>query len=373
MYDVEIVKKTKRLIELKEQWNHVLGKSSCDSIFLTWEWIITWWRHFGKNKELCIILVKKQNQIVAILPLMKEKEKYLGFTILKIKAIRNNHSPYFDLILTDDIERVIKVAFEYINKLKWDVIELNRILSNSTSIHAIKKLSSRNVIRLVLQETVYRSPYVTVNNNWDHYYGSLSKNLKKNIKRRENKLQILGNTEIESIQFSDKLDYYLEKGFEIEASGWKGKAGTAILCNKNVRNFYSDLAHTSAMKGWLSLSFLKVDYRRIAFNYGLRYKNTINSCKIGYNPDFAKYSPGILLCKMILKNAFEENYKLVNFLGEYQSHKKNWTSSLVAFNEVWIFKKGFFKYLIYLAQFGFKNYFKQYPMIVSIKEKLFHK
>ena len=56
---------------LKKIWINLVNLYEINNIFLTWEWISTWWKYFGDKKELCIILIEDKNEIVFVAPLMK--------------------------------------------------------------------------------------------------------------------------------------------------------------------------------------------------------------------------------------------------------------------------------------------------------------
>ena len=38
----------------KYEWNNILKKSNNNNIFLTWEWLSTWFKYFGTNKK-CLL------------------------------------------------------------------------------------------------------------------------------------------------------------------------------------------------------------------------------------------------------------------------------------------------------------------------------
>ena len=43
---------------LRDDWNALLCRSAADNIFLTWEWLHTWWEHFGSNKNLLLLAIE---------------------------------------------------------------------------------------------------------------------------------------------------------------------------------------------------------------------------------------------------------------------------------------------------------------------------
>ena len=59
----------------REEWVG-LGERS-DNLFATWEWADTWWRHFGKGRELAVQVAYRGDRLVAALPLCTQRRKGL--------------------------------------------------------------------------------------------------------------------------------------------------------------------------------------------------------------------------------------------------------------------------------------------------------
>ena len=49
------------------------GANSCeasdsDCLFLTWEWLFTWWKHLAGDRQLAILAVRSGGKLVALAP-----------------------------------------------------------------------------------------------------------------------------------------------------------------------------------------------------------------------------------------------------------------------------------------------------------------
>ena len=44
---------------LREKWEALLNNSSNMSIYLTYQWIYTWWQHFSKNVGLNLVVFEE--------------------------------------------------------------------------------------------------------------------------------------------------------------------------------------------------------------------------------------------------------------------------------------------------------------------------
>src|SRR5262249_50204950 len=55
---------------LRGEWNNVLCDSNADGVFLTWEWMHSWWVHLTPKSKLHIVTVRSDGSLVAIAPLI---------------------------------------------------------------------------------------------------------------------------------------------------------------------------------------------------------------------------------------------------------------------------------------------------------------
>ena len=78
---------------------------------------------------------------------------------------------------------------------------------------------------------------------------------------------------------------------------------------------------------WLRLLFLSVGGRRIATSFAAVYANKLFLLKTGYDPEFAKCSPFKLLTSFAVRHAFEQRYSELDFLGDTEPWKLEWTST----------------------------------------------
>ena len=74
LLEVQEVSSEHDFAALRNTWNAVLVESSSNSIFLTWEWLHTWWEHFGHQKTLHAVLFRDaQDRLVGIAPFFKHR------------------------------------------------------------------------------------------------------------------------------------------------------------------------------------------------------------------------------------------------------------------------------------------------------------
>jgi CelD/BcsL family acetyltransferase involved in cellulose biosynthesis len=161
--------------------------------------------------------------------------------------------------------------------------------------------------------------------------------------------------ELETVDGSgggDDLERALTEGFRLEAAAWKAAAGTAILSHDETETFYRILARRTAARGWLRLHFLRVGGRRVAFLYSLLHEGTLYALKGGYAPEHARSSPGVVLFSLILKDAFERGLRRIDFLGEEERWKLDWTRCTREHHWLYVFRPSSRTRLVHMLKFG---------------------
>ncbi|WP_028058898.1 GNAT family N-acetyltransferase [Candidatus Solirubrobacter pratensis] len=86
----------------------------------------------------------------------------------------------------------------------------------------------------------------------------------------------------------------VEQFLALEASGWKGRAGTA-LSSAGHRAFFGEMARTFAADGRLQLLSLEVAGEPVAMKCNVIAGDGVFCFKIAHDETFARYSPGIQL------------------------------------------------------------------------------
>src|SRR5262245_19899198 len=67
---VETITDPEVLTALRGEWRDLLQASSADCVFLTWQWLSTWWRHLSQGRRLCLIAVRSAGELIAVAPFM---------------------------------------------------------------------------------------------------------------------------------------------------------------------------------------------------------------------------------------------------------------------------------------------------------------
>jgi CelD/BcsL family acetyltransferase involved in cellulose biosynthesis len=132
---------------------------------------------------------------------------------------------------------------------------------------------------------------------FDELMGRLSKHFRKNLRNCGNRLKSLPDVRFETSAGGPVSPALFDAFLQVEASGWKGERGTgsAIRLHEALLGFYGDLACYSRSGDGCEINALFADDRCIAAEFCLRGGAEYACLKIGYDEEYARFSPGHLL------------------------------------------------------------------------------
>jgi CelD/BcsL family acetyltransferase involved in cellulose biosynthesis len=322
---VETVSTFQAFLDLEPAWNELVETTGIDHPFLEHTWIRTWWECFGAGSDLHILVVKEDDEIIAIAPLISTRIRMFGIQVRRLGFFHNAHVPRADFLIARRAEDVYRAIWDQLlaTRGSWDLLQLCQVSEGSDTVKEVKKLASQGGHPTGVWLSG-ESPFVSLDSTFEEYYTSLPSKHRSNLRNRMKRLSVMGPVVLETVTRPGAVPEALEAGFRLEEAAWKQQAGTAISCDPNVQKFYEAFGSRAAEQNWLRLNFLGVGGTRIAFDYSLAYRDQIFLLKNGYDPGSSAYSPSNLLVSMVLESVFKEGLTKYDFLGEASAWKSCW-------------------------------------------------
>ncbi len=351
-YHVEVITDPAVLARLKPEWDTLLACSGTDHPFLSHEWISSWWQCFGAGRTLHLLLVKAGNRLAGIAPLLRSDKRMYGISASCLESIYNPHTPRFDFIVTPhEAAAVYREIWNHLRGMDdWDILELAQLRADSRTLEALARFARRDGCSTGMWQGE-QSPYIPFTGTFESYFARLSSHQRSEVRRRFNRLKERGPVQLEAIIEPEQVDGALDDGLRIEAAAWKARSGTSIGSLPEVESFYRIFARRAAELGQLRLLFLAVAGTRIAFAYGLCYRNKLYVLKTGYDPEYSYYSPYNLLCYLVFQDGFARGLDEYEFLGNNDDWKQSWTRLTRRHDWLYIFATGWRARLLYRIKF----------------------
>lgn len=359
MLKIEIIDNFDKFVSLEPVWNKLLSYSDADNIFMTFEWLSCWWRSYGEGNKMMIYLVREDNEIVAIAPLMRTVTKFRGLPVRAITFITNDHSGRTGLILIKKKKEIVNLMLQRLfQDNKVDMFSSDYIVNNSYTDLFLTEAADENNFKYRKKQSIL-SPYVPIEGEWDAYFKNRSQKLRQNLRYINNTLKNRGTYEAVKYSVAD-VPKAMEEILAISKKTWKYKAKTAIAYSKKHTLFYNYLAEIASLRGWLAIWVLKIDNKPVAFAFTLVYKDKCYLLKTGFDEEYSKFSPSSFLESIVTKDCFDKRFKEFDLLGQNEKYKTKWTSLIREHCEYCILGN-----TIYAKLLGFLE-FKLIPILKKI-------
>src|SRR4051812_4715268 len=309
------VERLRSLERIARDWDELADRTGA-SPFLRPGWFAAWLGAFGKGERPVVLTARRAGRLEAVLPLLVGR---------RVRSLTNSHTPVFDLLAADP-EAAQAIVYDMLG-VRAPQLDITYLEADGALIRAWRELDAGRRMDFTTR-TKMRSPYVPLEGDLDAFRAGLSKNFRKQLDRRRRRLAEAGELTFEFTDGGDQLDALLATGFELEASGWKLEAGTAIVSRPNRIAFYRDVAAWARERGWLTLAFARLDGVPIAFDFCIDPGDRVYVLKGGYDPAWSKQAPSYLLIEETIARAYANGRESYELLGDADDYKMQLTSSM---------------------------------------------
>jgi CelD/BcsL family acetyltransferase involved in cellulose biosynthesis len=124
---------------------------------------------------------------------------------------------------------------------------------------------------------------------------AISSGKRKELRRQERRLAELGPLVYDTLPEGAPLADWTAEFLAVEATGWKGRAGSALAASEADRSYFAAVTEAAYAQGRLAMLALRIAGRPAAMKCNLLAADGAFAFKIGYDEGLARYSPGVLL------------------------------------------------------------------------------
>lgn len=122
-----------------------------------------------------------------------------------------------------------------------------------------------------------------------------SRDFRKDVRRKERRLGELGSLRHMTLEPGDDVQRWIQDFLRLEASGWKGRRGSALACSLEHRRFFVAIATAAHRRGRLLMHGIDLDGKPIARSCDFVSGSGAFAFKTAFDEGYSRYSPGVLL------------------------------------------------------------------------------
>src|SRR5262249_6178156 len=182
---LETIETFDEFFQLRDEWRALLESSVSDCVFLTHEWLSTWWKHLAECRRLCIVTARDNGKLVGVLPAAEKPAQLSRMMPRVLEFLRSGviGFEYLDVITPKGREEEVTGAFaEYLHS-RGLMLQLSQ-LRGMNSVAAILADHLRRRTWTVSEAKLNVCPYIDLRGHtFDSYLSTLGATIRKNINR----------------------------------------------------------------------------------------------------------------------------------------------------------------------------------------------
>jgi CelD/BcsL family acetyltransferase involved in cellulose biosynthesis len=183
---------------------------------------------------------------------------------------------------------------------------------------------------------------------WEDYLSGLGSNERYNIARRSRTLEKQHGVVYRRYDDpGDDLDRKMDDFFDLMLRRLTMRRRVLAADETISRGFHKSIAQRFAAQGWLNLGTLEKDGRMIAGLLSFEYGGTLFYYHSGFDPDWAKYSVGMVLMAKCIEDGIGRGLHQFDFMRGRAAYKMKWKVEERSFYRVVIARSmaGYLKFL----------------------------
>lgn len=340
--NIGIIRDPRTLRGIAEEWNELVLSSENPNIFLTMEWIATWWNHFAEGKRLFVVVARERRDLVAVLPawwgsisLHREVDlpgagriRDRGTSMLGIRnrglCLIGDGGPvspeYLGPIVRKGYARTVtepmlRTALDAVKE--WSVVRFSDLPVDSEST-CIMAGFFRN--KHLLQDFAgERCWYQSLPSKYSTFLDQFSRKHRYNLRRMTKLAEDEFQVTLEKVTEESKIQMAFSDLFKIHNRSERGMRGEGKWHDLSYMEFHKQLATQFAKKGWLRIYILRFNGAPVAFTYSFLFTNRFSFYQTSYDREYREYSPGSIILQKTIENAINDGAKVFDYLrGEYE-------------------------------------------------------
>lgn len=274
----EVADDWQNLADRRDAWDDFVASAGGD-VYFTFDWCRIWWRHYGGGRRLRVLTFRRQDRIVALLPLAIER-LWLGPVPMRIARLVGADSTTVVLsppVLPEHAQAVYRAALAYLLvEQRCDALWLGPLAGHRPHREQIRQAcrDSESIARLALDHEMGVHTVFDLPATYDDYLAGLDKSQRGNVRRDRRNFEKLGRVELDIVRDPARIDAVFTEFADLHQAQWQAQGMLGHFGDwPHGLAFNRDLARALAEQARAWILRLSVDGQCVSCEYGFVFDN----------------------------------------------------------------------------------------------------
>ncbi|MGD9637141.1 MAG: GNAT family N-acetyltransferase [Pirellulales bacterium] len=322
-------------------WNSWLSSTPRATFVNTIDWLESYWRHFGDEQELRVLVARHDGAPVGLVPLCIRDVRHGLGTARVLTYPLDGWGSWYGPVGVDPAVTMLG-AMRYLQHARrdWDLLDLPWTAPASRDGGRVAR--SLRVVGMLSNEAVHQTvSHVDFSGRFGDYLCRLTRKSRHELRRVERRVFERGVADQRNVEYirhrpaparegdgDPRWDLYAMCQ-QVALASWQGGSTTGTtLTHDRVRHFLSDAHAVAARNGMVDMNLLLVDGRPAAFAYNYHYHGRLAGIRVGYDPTLGIAGLGTALVLRSIEDSCERGDESLDLgAGETQFKKRLRTGS----------------------------------------------
>jgi CelD/BcsL family acetyltransferase involved in cellulose biosynthesis len=305
IYRVEMVRSVTDLEPYAAAWDGLAASAPTRVHSISHAWVSSFFEHLAPAGADCrCLLVFDGCDLVGVLPFTVSRRYFSVITKSDVCPPNNDQTFASDLVCRcKDSSSVVGAVMDGLHHFlprAWE-LTFQHVSRHSQIVDCF--CHGRHSVLYHVKLDGYGN-YIRTDGTFDVYARALRPKFATNLRRLTRKIERLPGFDVQFLKGDEAAPGYIEDFLRLEASGWKGRAGTAILNSARESAFYRAFTKRLYERRWLEWHNLRVGGHVVASHMAIRSSPVLYLWKIAYDEDYSNHAPGNVLMLRAIEDAF---------------------------------------------------------------------
>lgn len=269
--------------------------------------------HLDDVKNACVLFVEDGAALLAVCPLSLGTLQVAqgGRTIVTWARLLGHrysmeHTP---LLAPERAHEAWAAILDHLAGQHAPVLALQHLRADSAFADVVRDVGAARGLPSFVRHTHERALLLPDTDADAYLEKAFSPKRRKDLRRNERALRLAGTLELPELRRGDGADPgpFIEQFVALEASGWKGRAGTAFGSSNADRAFFAEVVRGGALHDRIWIESATLDGTAVAMLCNLVVGDGSFSWKIAYDERYARHSPGLFIEVVNLRRFHERD------------------------------------------------------------------
>ncbi|MEM9351513.1 MAG: GNAT family N-acetyltransferase [Planctomycetota bacterium] len=338
MAEVVEINSPEELAGVRMAWNALLPQTPHASFFHTYDWLRLFWKHYGGERRLRVLVVRSCGETVGIVPLCVQRERHHFGEVRVLTYPLNAWGTWYGPISRNPAGSLM-LAMEHVRRTPrdWDLIDLRWTPEagddRGRTEHAMRLAGLEPHTEQDERTSVIALEGVT----WESYLASRSPKCRHEIRRQRRALEKDAGVVFARCRPAGAAEgdgeacpELFRQCVELSRRSWQGRVTNGnTLCHASVTRFLADCHLVAGRLGMLDICRLSIGDQPAAFSYNYHYHGAVFAMRMGYDPRVTRHGSGAVLLGMMIEDSIARGDRLIDLgIGEYGFKKRLRTAAI---------------------------------------------